>query len=210
MISNSHNLGRLQLLELKKRYVYLQAEENVMKSEFRTKLLPHQIDMKNSVGLALIESLMPVVIIGALSAIALPSFLNQANQAKQAEAKAYIAAMNQAQQNYYSKHGGFSHDLGQLGLSIKSVTNNYGYSIEKNNTIETNVAGNAITHFAVPQSTAWKTYIGGVVAVEPTATSTATTVTILCESDKPGVDVIPPIFSSTAAPACPANWTKLD
>ena len=181
-----------------------------MKSQFKTKVMPRQIEMKGSVGSALIESLMPFVIIGALSAIALPSFLSQANQAKQSEAKAYIAAMNEAQQNYYSTNREFSYDLRQLGLSRKFVTNNYSYGIETNTTIETNIAGNAITHFAAPQSTAWKAYIGGVVAVEPTATSTATTLTILCESNKPGVDVIPPIFSSTAVPACPANWTQLN
>jgi type IV pilus assembly protein PilA len=44
--------------------------------------------------------LVVIIIIGILSAIALPAFLNQANKAKQ-----YIASLNKGPQAYYAEMG---------------------------------------------------------------------------------------------------------
>ncbi len=77
-------------------------------------------------GFTLLELLVVVTIAGILSAIALPSFLNQANKARQAEAKTYVAAINRGQQAYFLEKSTFG-DLTNLELAISS-SGAYTYS----------------------------------------------------------------------------------
>ncbi|HIK54809.1 MAG TPA: prepilin-type N-terminal cleavage/methylation domain-containing protein, partial [Synechococcales cyanobacterium M55_K2018_004] len=72
-----------------------------MKTELKAKLLAHLVQKKKDEGFTLIELLVVIIIIGILSAIALPSFLNQANKARQSEASTYVGSMNRGQQAYY-------------------------------------------------------------------------------------------------------------
>ncbi|HBB34438.1 MAG TPA: hypothetical protein DC064_22270, partial [Cyanobacteria bacterium UBA9273] len=69
-----------------------------MKIELKAKYLQYLNQKKQDEGFTLIELLVVIIIIGILSAIALPSFLNQANKAKESEAKQYTGSMNRAQQ----------------------------------------------------------------------------------------------------------------
>jgi hypothetical protein len=64
-----------------------------------------------------------------LSAIALPSFTNQANKAKQSEAKQYVGSMNRAQQAVFAEKTSFASKIPDLSLGIKSETDNYKYQI---------------------------------------------------------------------------------
>ena len=72
---------------------------------------------KNS-GFTLIELLVVIIIIGILSAIALPSFLNQAAKARASEARTNIGSMNGGQQAYYLQAQKFAIDdpAGESGI----------------------------------------------------------------------------------------------
>lgn len=83
--------------------------------------------MKNK-GYTLIELLIVIIIVGILSAIALPSFLNQASKARASEAKVNISTVNRTQQTYYLEHQEFADDLDKLNLGINN-TDNYNYKV---------------------------------------------------------------------------------
>ncbi len=76
----------------------------------------------------LIELLVVIIIIGILSAIALPSFLNQANKARESEAAGNIGAINRAQQAFFVENNQFGSNLGVLDLGIGN-TKNYSYTV---------------------------------------------------------------------------------
>ena len=98
-----------------------------MKTEFRAKFLQHVAKKRKEEGFTLIELLVVIIIIGILSAIALPSFLNQANKARQSEAKQYIGSLNKGQQAYFTQEGNFTSDIEALGVGISTATENYKY-----------------------------------------------------------------------------------
>ncbi|MBD2326299.1 type IV pilin-like G/H family protein [Alkalinema sp. FACHB-956] len=186
-----------------------------MKTELKAKLLQHLAGKKREGGFTLIELLVVIIIIGILAAIALPSFLNQANKAKQSEAKQYIGSMNRAQQSYYLEKDLFASnaDFGQLGLGIKTETGTYKYTIAGGGANSTNAANlaNPIQDATAPL----KTYAGGVQIGQVAATSEATTLAVLCESEKArvnggGVAVIGSVnFVPNGAPTCGGGFTEL-
>src|SRR6478672_5882657 len=92
------------------------SRRTLMKTEFQARFLQHLTQKKQEEGFTLIELLVVIIIIGILSAIALPSFLNQANKAKQSEAKQNVGSMNRAQQAYYLENSTFGTTVENLGL----------------------------------------------------------------------------------------------
>lgn len=155
-----------------------------MKTEFQAKFLQHLLKREESEkGFTLIELLVVIIIIGILSAIALPSFLNQANKAKQSEAKQYVGSMNRSQQAYYLEKNSFTNSIGDLGLGIKTQTQNYKYSINRvaeGSTFVSNQAQLVLTTAPL------KAYVGGVSVGTVAVTSEATTLAVLCEGKRPG------------------------
>jgi type IV pilus assembly protein PilA len=100
-----------------------------MKTELKAKFLQHLLNKKNgNEGFTLIELLVVIIIIGILAAIALPSFLNQANKARESEAKTYVGSMNRAQQAYYLEENEFAADLKTLKIGIPETTGYYKYA----------------------------------------------------------------------------------
>lgn len=174
-----------------------------MKTEFKAKFLNHLLQRKkDDKGFTLIELLVVIIIIGILAAIALPAFLNQANKAKQSEAKTTVGSMNRAQQAYFLEKGEFTgttaSDFGKLGLGVNTQTTNYKYTIADGGDKSTTV-----TNQAQPQSTVIKAYVGGVKADQIAATKEATTLAILCEADEA------PVAKASSNGTQTANYTDI-
>jgi serine/threonine protein kinase len=103
-------------------------------------------------------------IVLTLIAIALPSFFSQANKAKQSEAKQYVSSMNRGQQAVFAEKTAFASKIPDLGLGIKSETDNYKYQIpqKSNNSV--------VVAVAEPKKSGLKGYVG-IVASEKDSTS---------------------------------------
>jgi type IV pilus assembly protein PilA len=160
-----------------------------MKSDLQVKFLSFMTGRKKGEGFTLIELLVVIIIIGILAAIALPSFLNQANKAKQSEAKQYVGAIVRAQQAYYLEEGKFTSTFDELAKVVKASTTNYEYTM-----VEGTGALDSVTAFgkSKPTSKSLKSYVGGVqVATVASGTGAdakkeSTTFGGLCESTEVG------------------------
>ncbi len=179
-----------------------------MNSELRKKFLhafqQQQSDVPketpdNNRGFTIIELLIVMMTIGILSAIALPSVLNQASKAKQVEAKTYISTMNRAQQLYYLENFSFTKSIDSLELGLKNQTNNYDYIINiSNNTF--------VTHNAVARDSSLKSYAGVTYLQIVSATTTNALASIICESNAVQLGSAQTVTSAT----CPTGYEKLN
>jgi type IV pilus assembly protein PilA len=157
---------------------------------FNFNLLQYLNNKKAQKGFTLIELLVVIIIIGILSAIALPAFLNQASKAKQSEAKQALGAINRGQQAYRLENVQFAPLLTDLALGVDSSTNNYIYKGENGGTeakfvsIGTDFTTGAQMVAESKDATAVRDYASGVIASADTA-GNATTTTALCEEAKP-------------------------
>ncbi|MEB3339608.1 type IV pilin-like G/H family protein [Okeania sp.] len=169
-----------------------------MKTEFKAKFLQHVAKKRKEEGFTLIELLVVIIIIGILSAIALPSFLNQANKAKQSEAKQYLASINKGQQAYYAENGKFivnTTSIAQLGLGIKTATSNYTYAIAGE-------SGASARGWTSSAAGGLKVYAGIVFLTEADGANTSQT--ILCESSAAATTGADP----TAVTSCPTAYSE--
>ncbi|MEM9164723.1 MAG: type IV pilin-like G/H family protein [Cyanobacteria bacterium P01_F01_bin.4] len=129
-----------------------------------------------------------IVLIGVLAAIALPSFLNQANKAIASEARTYVGSMARGQQAYFLETETFSPNIEDLGLGISSQTINYNYAME------VQADGMSVVITATPIDKPVNSYTGAVFAVGETP-DTATTYSQVCEGTS-AEPPEPPIFDN--------------
>ena len=194
-----------------------------MSTQIKAKLLQHFAGKKKANGgFTLIELLVVIIIIGILSAIALPSFLNQANKAKQSEAKTYLGSANRAQQAYYLENGSFVNDttqFGQLGLGIETKTANYLYTIQPQGAAAVRQQAQPAKNKAVDKDSALKAYVGAVKigTIGTAANAEATTLATLCEANASRIasgatgleDFTTVAATDVGAPTCPAVYKNL-
>jgi type IV pilus assembly protein PilA len=135
-----------------------------MKTELKAKFIQQILSKKkDSEGFTLIELLVVIIIIGILSAIALPSFLSQAAKAKQTEAKSFVGAVNRAQQAFRMENQQFAGNgnIADLQLGVPTQTEYYGYSLSAAAATQTTVSAAPITN----ESSTLRAYAGGVVVL---------------------------------------------
>jgi len=158
-------------------------------------------------GFTLIELLVVIIIIGLLAAIALPSFLNQANKARFAEAKTYIGTMSRLQQAYYLEKRTFTGNVGNLNLGVNTTTASFTYSVmtgDINGNINPAQLEQIVTNVAMPSSPNLKAVVGvvgipGVVRID----------TVICTADSPNTAINPGKLNSAAQTmVCPTNFSK--
>ena len=127
-----------------------------MNNSFQSQLLQHFAKKKSNAGFTLIELLVVIIIVGILSAIALPTFLDQAGKARESEAKTNLGALNRGQQAYRLENGEFASSISDLDVGIQNDI--YSYSLGDKN------SGTNVTHFADPSndSNDVRNFCGGV------------------------------------------------
>ena len=149
------------------------------------------IDRQSTAGFSLIELLVVIIIIGILSAIALPSFLNQAAKAKQTSAKLTVGSVNRAQQAYRVEKPTFAGTWTDLEVGIPDQDQDYTYTLSPVDDIEATIAAESVA----PEL---KDYSGGVVVLEDSGQTSVAA----CQTIKAGGSAILPTLDRTAGAAC--------
>lgn len=165
-------------------------------------------NMVKNPGFTLIEVLVVAIIIGILSAIALPSFLNQANKARQSEGKMLVSSHNRAQSAYRLENGQFALNPKLLGIGLGS-TKNYIFTVEA-------LDRNTIVNLANSRWENLISYAGAVnTALLKDGVEQAVTLSIICESlgyekvSKVNIKVIDNAATENEALQCAGNTQKL-
>jgi type IV pilus assembly protein PilA len=154
-------------------------------------------------GFTLVELLVVIVIIGILTAIGLPSFLNQTSKARQTEAKQNISVVIRGQQMHYSEVSAFATTFDQLALgnslqgSDTMATKNYTYQMATSSTDDERF----MSMTASTLDKTWKSYAGALSVVR-TGSQNSTWTNILCGAKIPGILATAPTDTVT----CPTGF----
>lgn len=82
-------------------------------------------------GFTLIELLVVVLIIGILSAVALPQYTKMVKKARTAEALVLLRAVHDSQERYKMENGEYASSLEDLDVIIPSSTKNWDVELTK-------------------------------------------------------------------------------
>jgi type IV pilus assembly protein PilA len=161
-----------------------------MNANFKAKFLQHLSSNKaDNEGFTLIELLVVIIIIGILAAIALPSFLNQAAKARQAEGKNNVGAVNRSQQSFRLENDAFATDFAALKIGIPTQGNNYTFAMTPTPTATlATVVASALDQQSV------RDYVGAVIVIE-SGDAAGQTAAVSCGEEEPvdgnGVGAVP-------------------
>jgi type IV pilus assembly protein PilA len=158
-------------------------------------------------GFTLVELLVVIVIIGILTAIAIPSFLNQTAKAKHTEAKQNIGAVIKGQQLWYSENSNFTTKLDDLalgnalqGVGGSTSTTRYNYQM-------TTSSGASTRFMAIVASSidvSLRSYTGAL-SVERADSQESVWNSILCTATTAGSTSAVPTDSSS----CPTGFRQV-
>lgn len=187
-----------------------------MKTELKAKFIQHLLGKKKeNEGFTLIELLVVIIIIGILSAIALPSFLNQANKARESEGKQYAGSMNRGQQTYYLENQKFATNITLMGLGIATKTTNYTYKLEKSTGGALDAAGALVAALNVADPinpVNLRSFIGATDLIQSGGATTTTA--ILCQKKDAGAyaaaGVNVAVAVDTVAPKCTGDFKAIE
>lgn len=151
-----------------------------MNANFKAKFLQHLSSNKaDNEGFTLIELLVVIIIIGILAAIALPSFLNQAAKARQAEGKNNVGAVNRSQQSYRLENEAFAPTFTDLKIGIPTEGNNYTFAMNPApDAVRADIVATAKDQLSV------RDYIGAVIVIE-TGDAAGQTAAVACGETEP-------------------------
>lgn len=107
-----------------------------------SKLIYDQNTKNIKQGFTLIELLVVVIIVGILSAIALPNILVQVGKARETEAKTSLSSIGQAQQAYFLEKATFADEMNKLAVNIAPKYYNYPDPSNANSSIVKHIATN--------------------------------------------------------------------
>ncbi len=89
---------------------------------YKHRLIENLYSKKEEEGFTLVELIVVVMIIGILSSIAIPSFMNAGDKAKQQEATTIVSSYIKAAQAYYIENSSLAKEAGHLDKYV-NVTN---------------------------------------------------------------------------------------
>ncbi|MGD1904492.1 MAG: type IV pilin-like G/H family protein [Leptolyngbyaceae cyanobacterium] len=137
-------------------------------------------------------------IIGIIAAIALPSFLNQADRARESEAKVFLGTMTRGQQAYYLEQEEFASSIEALEVGLSDDSPSYSYAV-----VPQPDPTSSVYITATPKESSLSGMSAAVFATEDGSTTP-----IICESDSPTPPALPSFDATSGEATCPPGSSQ--